>query len=1484
MSVSLPTAYQQFIATSRYARWLDKENRRETWAETVDRYLDFFFEQHEPTASKIPASIKGELREELRSAILVGDVLPSMRTLMTAGPALERDGIAGYNCFSGDTRYITEFGTRTLADTVGTQQRVLNKNGVFVDAEIREFGEQPVQRVSFKPIYSATAKSRTSLRRSFTVTKDHRWITLNRGEVTDLTLGDIVPFTSHEVRDTNTEAWIQGFGFGDGTIDSRGRAKVRLCGAKAQHLSKFEEFGHCSIIRDMPSYNGDPVVVFHKGHMVSWKNLPFDKVDSIDWLASWFAGYLAADGHLESATPGISTQDQDAADFIVKYASYAGYHVTGYAVSSVTETNYGPRSGALIKICLQPGGAFRVASIEDLEDTIPVYCAVVQDTASFTLEGGVVTGNCSYLSVDYPKAFADALFILLNGTGVGFSVERQFISKLPEIADDFHDTDTMIVVADSKLGWAQALNELISMLYQGQVPKWDVSRVRAKGERLRTFGGRASGPEPLVDLFRFCIRTFRAAAGRKLDSVEVHDIMCKVGDIVVVGGVRRCLPGNTPVFTPTGPKEIKNIRVGDTVVTGGKSARVLAAGASGVKQTLIINHRFGKLECTPEHRVAVFDSIMQYTFKPASEVVEGDRLVWDTVGYAGGATYLPKLTEVPHFNASSVTVPDTLNTDIAWLLGLFHGDGCVVERGLEIAGNMREIRFLERAASIIKSTFGLDSSVGSDGRSGVGARLRCNSAALSRWFSEHIKKPHEPIVIPDFILNATPDIRYAYAAGLLDADGRIRKDGRIDLACTVYKSYSDELVTLLAGLGIAAVVTFGSSEARRSRGGNAQDFWNISVVGTTNRKTFFEGASSNSFKLQAATFMFKGPIDFSFPIGWAETNLGYKARGNINVSAMRYDLPLLPTRVVSIEPGSSVETYDIQVEGIEQFTANGVVVHNSALISLSNPTDRRMRDAKMGQWWETAPHRALANNSACYTEKPGMDAFLEDWIALYKSKSGERGIFSRSATKKIAARNGRRDPNHEFGTNPCCFTGDTLVALAGHPAVKIRDLAAKSSGEHTFDVLCADYTSDAWAAQIGTATAQATGERPVCVVTLSDGTSFRSTDDHLLATASGDYVMVKDSAGVTLAGYTLNLGRGFLSEVPLTVESVTAAGAEEVFDLTVSDYHNFYIVTKADGDDYSGLLVHNSEIILRSQQFCNLTTNIIREDDTLETLLRKIRLSSILGTFQATVTHFRFLGKKWKQNTEEEALLGVSLTGILDNTLMSGRAGMNVLASTLNQLRDRAVAVNAEWAAIFGINPATAVTCVKPEGTTSQLTDSASGIHPRYSRYYLRTVRQDNKDPLTQMLKDAGVYSEPDYIKTDSTSVFYFPQKAPNNAILRDEMTALEQLELWRVYQEHYCEHKPSITVYVREHEWMEVGAWVYTNFDLVSGISFLPYDNGSYQQAPYQEITEEEYHTWKARTPETIDWSLLKNYETNDEAVAGIREYACVGGACELK
>jgi len=575
-------------------------------------------------------------------------------------------------------------------------------------------------------------------------------------------------------------------------------------------------------------------------------------------------------------------------------------------------------------------------------------------TAGVALARDHVAGyNCSYRAIDDIRAFDEIMYILLCGTGVGFSVERQYINELPEVAEEFTETETTIVVRDSKVGWASAYRELLALLYGGKIPKWDVSKVRPAGSRLRTFGGRASGPEPLVELFNFTIDLFKKAKGRKLNSLECHDLVCKIADIVVVGGVRR-----------------------------------------------------------------------------------------------------------------------------------------------------------------------------------------------------------------------------------------------------------------------------------------------------------------------------------------------------------------------------------------------------SALISLSNLTDERMRGAKTGQWWTDNPQRALANNSVCYTEKPDIGIFIKEWLNLYESKSGERGIFSREAARKIAARNGRRDPSWDFGTNPC------------------------------------------------------------------------------------------------------------------------------------------------------------SEIILRSKQFCNLTEVVIRPEDTLELLKEKVRKATILGTLQASLVNFRYLSSKWKKNTEEEALLGVSLTGIMDHSLLSGRvksnsafidfarinkAGMDIpkLPDVLQELKEVAIETNKEWAEKLGINPSAAITCVKPSGTVSQLVDSASGIHPRYSEYYVRTVRTDKKDPLYMFLKEQGIPVEDCIGKESSTAVFSFPMKTPSHSVMRNDMSAIDQLELWKIYAEHWCEHKPSITVYVRENEWLDVGAWVYKHFDLVSGVSFLPHSDHVYQQAPYQEITEEEYNEWIKNFP-TIDWDKFSEYEA-DDYTTGSFELACAGGACEV-
>jgi ribonucleoside-diphosphate reductase alpha chain len=572
-----------------------------------------------------------------------------------------------------------------------------------------------------------------------------------------------------------------------------------------------------------------------------------------------------------------------------------------------------------------------ISAVKNL-DVMPSMRAIM--TAGKALDRDNTAGyNCSYLPIDDPKAFDEAMYILLCGTGVGFSVEHKYVTQLPEVPDQLFDSQTTISVADSKEGWAKALRQLIALLYSGEVARYDLSRIRPAGARLRTFGGRASGPGPLDELFKFTIAKFRGAVGRKLTSIECHDLLCKIGEVVVVGGVRR-----------------------------------------------------------------------------------------------------------------------------------------------------------------------------------------------------------------------------------------------------------------------------------------------------------------------------------------------------------------------------------------------------SAMISLSDLEDDRMRSAKSGNWWEQTGHRALANNSATYVSKPDIGQFLQEWTSLYNSHSGERGIFSRQASQVQAAKNGRRDSSYSFGTNPC------------------------------------------------------------------------------------------------------------------------------------------------------------SEIILRPYQFCNLTEVVVRAEDTVADLANKVRIATILGTFQSTLTHFPYLRKIWQKNTEEERLLGVSLTGILDNPWM-GRVCESTTQS-LEYLRDVTITTNNEFATRLGIPVSAAITCVKPSGTVSQLVNSASGIHTRHSEYYVRRVRGDKKDPLTKFLTDSGIPTEDCVMRPDSTAVFSFPVKAPESSRTREHLTAMQHLDLWLMYQRHWCEHKPSVTISVKEDEWMDVGAWVWRNFDEISGISFLPWDGGSYRQAPYEECTKEQYEELLSKMPTEIVWDNLKEEEDN---VEGAQTLACVAGHCEI-
>jgi ribonucleoside-triphosphate reductase len=569
-------------------------------------------------------------------------------------------------------------------------------------------------------------------------------------------------------------------------------------------------------------------------------------------------------------------------------------------------------------------------------------------TAGTALARDNIAGyNCAYVAIDNPKAFAEILYILMNGTGVGFSVERQYVNKLPEIPEAMYPSDTTIVVPDSKIGWAKSLNELVSLLYTGIIPKWDLSKLRPAGAILKTFGGRSSGPEPLNRLFQFVVEVFEQHKASKLDSLAVHDIACMIGETVVVGGVRR-----------------------------------------------------------------------------------------------------------------------------------------------------------------------------------------------------------------------------------------------------------------------------------------------------------------------------------------------------------------------------------------------------SAMISLSNLSDSRMQSAKTGQWWKLTPWRSISNNSAVYTDKqPTMERFMDEWKSLYDSKSGERGIFSRWAAKNTIQRSNEfrkrifgedarlRDTEYEWGCNPC------------------------------------------------------------------------------------------------------------------------------------------------------------SEVLLRDSEFCNLSEVVIRANDTLETLKYKARIAAIFGTFQSTLTDFKFIGKDWTRNTEDERLLGVSLTGIMDNKLTSGQLGQEKLKECLTELRTVVVATNMEFAKKVGIPASVASTSVKPSGTVSALNDTSSGIHARHSAFYLRTVRSDKKDPIAQLMIDQGMKPENDQARPDSAYVFSFPMKSPKNAITRHDMDAIKQLEIWKIYQLYWTDHKPSITVSVRDPEWMRVGAWVYDNFENMSGVSFLPFSDHTYAQAPFQDLTEERYKELMAITPTKFDWSLLSKYETSTNAnLQGAQELACQG------
>ncbi len=1318
--MKLPTLYQEFIHISKYAKWRPDDLRRETLEETVDRYIDFMCDE------QCNGLIPDDVRKELRDGILNFDVLPSMRALMTAGPALKRDHVAGFNPVTGDTRVVTrEFGNVPISTIAGKSASVLNKDGRWVPATFRSYGVQPIYTVSLRRNSNSIVKVQC--------TANHRWV-LEGGDVlsTDrLRGGDRIPHVHAPKPETDADyalGVIHGIVYGDGTaVRAAGRVKgyhVRLCKQSSELLCWFEGYP----VTYPPSTDGDPIVMLYSDFAATHdlKALPA-ATETESYLLGFVRGWIAADGSVSSTGQTTLCLNSSGVQWLETHGERLGF-IVQHVTPQRSTTNFGDRKNPTFVLHIHRDGLvqddflcswkqrnFRplkshyvVHEVVAESDTVAeVFCAEVPDTNTFTLAGGVVTGNCSFVAINDVAVFDEIMYVLMCGTGVGFSVERQNIANLPTIPDTLRKSKSIIKVEDSRIGWANALRELISMLYQGRIPEWDVSEVRPAGAKLVTFGGRASGPAPLESLFRFCISTFKNAAGRKLNSLECHDIVCKIGEAVVVGGVRRsaCI-------------SLSNL----------SDDRMRSAKSGEWYRT------------TPWRRIA--NNSVAYTEKPGMDVFfkewlslyeskSGERGIFNReaakkhlqksgrrdVNHDFGVNPCVTADTWVMTDAGARQVCDLIDTPFT---ALIQGEAYPsTEAGFFHTGTKPVYR--------VETTEGYSITATADHLIGTGGTARF------KWKPVGELQPGDTLCLQPHVdaqwgdpETAERDEKLGWLLGELVGDGTFSTPPRAGSKPQAHLRFWGPGAEEMAGYAYLLLVDVFQGEQRgRPAYNKICKYWQVT----------------------------------STPLATVAAEYGIVSREKAVTAA--------------IERGSRA-LYVGFIRGM--FDADGTV----------GGTQKKGVSVRLSQ-----------------SDLPRLHAIQRMLLRL--------GVVSRIYTDRHPGRHEQLLPDGRGGSKM-------------YP-VKV-----------TNDLVIANVNIQRFFQYIG----------------------FKEREKQVkLCTALVRYARTMNRARTTAK-----------------VASVTFAGERDVYDCTVPDKGAF---------DANGIYVHNcGEIVLRPNGLCNLSEVVIRQDDTLETVRNKVRLATILGTMQATLTSFRYLRPIWTKNAVEEALLGVSMTGVMDHPLFGGRLGKQVLKAALEELRDYAISVNQEWAERLGINPAAAVTCQKPSGTVSQLVDCASGGHTRWSPYYIRTVRGANTDPVTRLLIDSGVPHEPDGTALDSTTVFSFPVKSPEGAVTRDDISALDQLELWKIYHDCWCEHNPSITVYVKDHQWMEVGAWVYKHFDSISGLAFLPYSDHCYAQAPYQEITQEEYETAVKQLP-SVDWKRLAEFEQDDAAVTSSHEMACTGGACDI-
>ena len=939
-------------------------------------------------------------------------------------------------------------------------------------------------------------------------------------------------------------------------------------------------------------------------------------------------------------------------------------------------------------------------------------------TAGKALEKDEVAGyNCSFIAVDDVRAFDEAMYISMCGTGVGFSVERQFVSQLPTVAEAMHKTDTVIKVKDSKIGWASSFRELLSLLYSGQVPSWDVSAVRPAGAPLKTFGGRASGPAPLENLFNFCIQVFNRAVGRKLSSLECHDIMCKVADVVVSGGVRRSAMISLSNLSDDRMRNAKNGQWWET-----EPQRALSNNSAAYTEK-------------PEIGIFMKEWLTLY------ESHSGERGIFNRVAAKEQCRKTGRRDDSHDFGTNPCVTGDT------WVMT-----------------NIGPRQVLDLNTPYI-------------------ARVNGKDYQSTEFWSTGIKKVFNVMTDRGFEVKATDNHKFLVER----SRKRNTRTGEI-----TSKTEWVELKDIKKG---DKIVLNNQRNSEWTGEGTFEEGWLLGeIVGDG-------GYNPNQY-----------PTYVRF---WGEDRKALADKAQSITRELPYDK------------------------------------HRPVLMGINSPKENDYNKTK------SVTSRALDN--LCVLD---LD---EEKVPLIAPKS-----------KDLLPQLEKMSSNFVRGFLRGFFDADGSVQGNTEKGVSVR------LSQSDLDKL---KVVQRMLQRLGIISDIYTNRRESGNRYLPDGKGGKKK---YLCKANHELVISRDNLDIfqQVVGFNESeksdklekilasrLKSAYRETFTTTVMDIIPFGEEETFDCTVQEVHCF---------DGNGMTLHNcGEIILRSKQFCNLTEVVVRNEDTADELIEKVKLASILGTLQSTMTNFRYLRKEWKKNCEEERLLGVSMTGLMDHPMMS--KNNDKLKDLLTKLRETAIETNKTWADKLGINQSAAITCVKPSGTVSQLVDSASGIHPRYAQHYIRRVRADQKDPLGAMMQAQGVPYEPDVTKPDSVDVFSFFVKSPKGCVLRNDMDAIEQLELYLTYKNYWCEHNPSITVYVREHEWMKVGAWVYEHFNDIGGVSFLPHsDSGHvYAQAPYEEIDEKKFKELLPSMP-AIDWSKLKEFELVDSTVS-TKELACSAGSCEI-